>query len=361
MNYIELGEIDKARTLLDDLHKFAHEKQNKRLIANEDAARAMLLRAEKKWNESIELFEKSLQEYEALGARRWNVYQLVKYILYEYARAYLERDQPGDKEKANNLLSQALEIYRKMGAKKDIEKVEARIAFIETGKEVSKPKPTEHVSTGYADLDELLYGGIPSNCAVILTSPSCNERDWLIKSFLETGAKKGDVTFYVTINPGLAKSLPEEFRSSFYLFVCNPQADAIVEDSPNVIKLKGVENLTDVSIALTLAIRKLDPSLKSPRRICIGLISDALLQHHAVQTRRWLAGLIPELQSERFTTLAVMDPEMHPSQEVRAILDLFEGEISIYEKETEKGAGKFLKIKRMSNQKYLEDELLLTR
>ena len=128
-----------------------------------------------------------------------------------------------------------------------------------------------------------------------------------------------------------------------------------------MFKLKGVENLTDISIALTSAIRMLDPVLKGPRRICIGLISDLLLQHHAVQTRRWLTGLISELRSNGFTTLAVMDPEMHPSQEVRAVLDLFEGQIDIYEKETEKGLQKFLKIKKMSNQEYQDNELLLKR
>jgi KaiC/GvpD/RAD55 family RecA-like ATPase len=365
MNYIELGEIDKARTLLDGLHKFAHEKQNKQLIADEDATRAMLLRAEKKWNESIELFEKSLQEYEALRARQWNVYWLAKYILYEYARVYLERDQPGDREKADKLLNQALEIYQKLGAKKDIEKTEARMIYAETGQQmVPQPKPTMEVSkgyvaTGYADLDNSLFGGIPQNYAIVLTSPSCDERDLLLRSFLETGAKKGEVTFYVTIDPGAAKPLAEEFQSNFYLFVCNPQADAIVRDSPNVFKLKGVENLTDISIALTSTIRKLDPSLKCPRRICISLISDVLLQHHAVQTRRWLTALITELKSMGFTTLAVIDPQMHPSEELYAILGLYDGEISIYEKETEKGPAKYLKIKKMSNHRYLDNELLL--
>jgi tetratricopeptide (TPR) repeat protein len=365
MNDIELGEIDKARTLLDDLHKFAHEKQNKQLIADEDATRAMLLRAEKKWNESIELFEKSLQEYEALGARQWNVYFLAIYILYEYARVYLERDQPGDREEADKLLNQALEIYQKLGAKKDIEKTEAKMICAETGQQmVSKPKPIVggsrgYVATGYADLDNSLFGGIPETYAVILTSPSCDERNLLIKSFLEAGAKKGEVTYYVTIDPGMAKTLAEEFQSNFYLFVCNPQADAIVKSQPNVFKLKGVENLTDIGIALTSAIRRLDSSLKATRRVCMDLVSDVLLQHHAVQTRRWLAGLIPELRSEGFTTLAVMDPEMHAPQEVRAVLDLFEGEINICEKETEKGLWKHLKIKKMANQKYLENELLL--
>jgi hypothetical protein len=54
-----------------------------------------------------------------------------------------------------------------------------------------------------------------------------------------------------------------------------------------------------------------------------------------------------------------MNPQMHPSQESQAILDRFDGEISILKKETEKGPEKYLKIQRMSNQKYLEDELLL--
>jgi KaiC/GvpD/RAD55 family RecA-like ATPase len=246
-----------------------------------------------------------------------------------------------------------------MGAKKDVEKVEARLLYIETGKVASVPKPTELVCTGYADLDKSLYGGIPPNYAVALTSPSCDERDLLIKSFLETGTKKGEVTFCVTIDPSVAKALAEEFQSNLYLFVCNPQADAIVKEAPNIFKLKGVENLTDISIALTSAIRKLDPSSKAPRRICIGLISDVLLQHHAVQTRRWLASLMAELKSNGFTTLVTLNPQMHPSQELQAILDLFEGEINIYEKETEKGSEKYLKIKKMANQRYLKDELLL--
>jgi hypothetical protein len=54
-----------------------------------------------------------------------------------------------------------------------------------------------------------------------------------------------------------------------------------------------------------------------------------------------------------------MDTEMDLSQEVRAVLDPFEGEINIFKKETEEGPRKYLKIKKMSNQKYLENDLLL--
>ena len=359
--YVELGEIEKAENLLGNLRKFALEAKDKELTATVDAVEGMLLRAQKRWEESLQFFERSLRAFEALNARRWNVYPLARNVLYEYARVYLERNQEGDRERALDLLNQALEIFQKIGAKKDVERTEAKMVQIEGGLLTPEPKPVGPIATGYADLDKLLIGGIPPSYAVVLASPSCDERDSLVKSFLEAGAKNGEVTFHVTTDPSISRVLTKESPSTFYLFVCNPQADAIVKSSPNIFTLKGVENLTDISIALTSAIHKLDPSLKGPRRICISLISDILLQHHAVQTRRWLAGLIPELRSEGFTTLAIMDPEMHPPQEVRAVLDLFEGEINIHEKETEKGLEKFLKIKKLSNQKYLEDELLLTK
>lgn len=215
------------------------------------------------------------------------------------------------------------------------------------------------ITTGYKDLDDMLFGGIPENYTVILTSPSCDEKDALIKKFLELGVKGGQITFYITTEASEVMALAKKFQSNFYLFICNPQADRIIESLPNVVKLKGVENLTDINIALTSAFRRLDESIKGPRRACIEIVSDVLLQHHAVHTRRWLTGLIPEMKSRGFTTLAVMNPQMHPPEETHAILGLFEGEISVYEKESEKNSEKSLKIRKMYNQKYLESDLPL--
>jgi KaiC/GvpD/RAD55 family RecA-like ATPase len=214
-------------------------------------------------------------------------------------------------------------------------------------------------STGFEDLDNLLLGGIPENYAVALTSVSCDERDLLIKRFLEAGLKEGQITFYVTTGARGVSALVEEFQSTFYLFLCNPRADTMIKDLPNVFKLKGVENLSENIIALTKAFRTLDASPSGPRRACIEIVSDVLLQHRAIQTRRWLTDIISELRSRGFTTLAAMNPQMHPPEEVHAILDLFDGEISIYEKETGKGSETFLKIKKMHNQRYSESELPL--
>ncbi len=217
------------------------------------------------------------------------------------------------------------------------------------------------VSSGLPDLDTLLLGGIPENYAVVLTAPSSDERELLIKKFLESGAETGETTFCLTVEIGSAGALAEAFQSNFSLFICNPQAEAMAANRPNIYKLKGVDSLTDIDIALTKYFRALDPAKPGPKRACIEIISDVLLQHHAIATRKWLSGLLPNLKAKGFTTLAVIDPNMHPPEETQAVIGLFDGEIRIYERETTKGAGKILKIRKLYNQRYLENELTLTK
>ncbi len=211
------------------------------------------------------------------------------------------------------------------------------------------------IATGYTCLDSLLLGGIPEGYAVILTSPPCDERDLLIEKFIETGAKTGEVTFYMTINPLRMKNLAEKLQSQVYVLICNVQATAITSSFLNVFELGGIENLNDINIGMFSAFRVLDDSMKGSRRVCIEIIPDVLLQHGPLQTRRWLNALIPELKSKGFTTLAVMDPMMHHRQEIQAILGSFDGQIDIHERRSRR----FLKVKKMSNQKYLGNEIAL--
>jgi KaiC/GvpD/RAD55 family RecA-like ATPase len=217
------------------------------------------------------------------------------------------------------------------------------------------------IPMGYKDLDNLLLGGLPEEHAIVLTSPSNDERELLIRRFLEVGIKKGEITFYITVEVGSVKVLAEEFQSNFYLFVCNPRADVMIQSLPNVYKLKGVENLTDIDISLIKAFRNMDSSKTGPKRVCIEILSDVLLQHHAVITRKWLSGLLPDLRSKGFTILAVVNPQMHHTEEVHAILGLFDGEIRISERETDRGLEKVLRIRKLCNQRYIENELIVTR
>jgi KaiC/GvpD/RAD55 family RecA-like ATPase len=217
------------------------------------------------------------------------------------------------------------------------------------------------IPTGYKDLDNLLLGGLPEEYAIVLASPSNDERELLVHRFLETGIKNDEITFYITVEVAGVKALAEEFTSNFYLFVCNPRADVMIKSLPNVYKLKGVENLTDIDISLVRAFRNLDSSKTGPKRACIEVLSDVLLQHHAVTTRKWLSGLLPDLRSRGFTTLAIVNPQMHSAEEVHAILGLFDGEIRLSERESAQGLEKVLRIRKLYNQKYIENELIVTR
>lgn len=216
------------------------------------------------------------------------------------------------------------------------------------------------LSTGYPKLDTLLYGGIPPKFAVALTMPESDEGNQLITTFIKTGAEKNEITFFVTIDPSFAKELARKFPFTFYLFVANPQSKLLLENAPNVFALNNVENLTEINIALTKAFQKTVTTQKSPRRICLNIISDVLLDHGPVLTRKWLSELIVTLKSEGFTILAVINPKMHSSEDIHSILGLFDGEINISERETVKEFKRFLKITRMSSQKYLKDEIELS-
>lgn len=360
-NSIELGELEKAEEQLNVLQPLVQQLNSMMLLALAAATRGMLLRAQKKWDASIEYFEKTLEGFEALRTIIWNSRTYATRLLYEYARVYLERDLEGDREKARNLLTQALVVYRKLKAKKEIEKIEAILANIERGRPIIlAPQTSGLVATGYLTLDQLLYGGIYPGFAIAVTSPPCDERDSLIRNFLESGSRKGELTFYLTTDPELVGCLSEEFPSSFNLFVCNPQAEALIRKAPNIFTLKGVENLTNINIILTQSIRKLNSTSKMPRRICIDLISDIMLQHGAIQTRKWLSELLTQFRSSGFTTLAIISPQMHSQEQLHAILGLFDGEITIKESETEQGFARFLSVRRYKGQKYLKDERRLT-
>jgi KaiC/GvpD/RAD55 family RecA-like ATPase len=225
---------------------------------------------------------------------------------------------------------------------------------------VSETTLPNRVKTGFKDLDNLLFGGLPRNSAVILTSISCDERDLLVKRFLEASAKEGNITFCAIVDPEGVRSLAEEYKKNFHVLVCSSTVDEDFEKLPNVLKATSIENLTEVNIALETFLRSLHEikQLEGGGRACLEILSDILLEHGAVQTRKWLSRLIPELRSRGFTTLAVVNPHMHTSEQLHAILDLFDGEISIYEK-GENDLTKYLRIRKMIRQRYLESELPL--
>jgi KaiC/GvpD/RAD55 family RecA-like ATPase len=212
------------------------------------------------------------------------------------------------------------------------------------------------MSTGTKELDSLLLGGIPNEYAVVLTGPPSDEREFLIKNFLEAGIKQEQSTFCVASEAAGLENLFE--KSGFFLFLCNPKPKVAVPDLPNVTKLKGKTNLTNLNIALYKVYRNIRSTKK---RICNAIVSDVLLDYGAKTTRKWIAEMITELSSKGFTMLAVLDLGMHPADQANAITYLFDGEISITQTDDQMECKKHIQIKKLRGQDYIKNPICITK
>ena len=217
----------------------------------------------------------------------------------------------------------------------------------------------DRVSTGTKTLDSLLLGGIPEGYAVVLTGPPSDERSLLIKNFLEAGTKKAQITFYITSEAAGLESLLK--KRGFYLFLCNPESRTKLPDLPNISRLRSKTDLTNLNIALAKAHRSLTQNLEGSKRVCVEIVSDVLLDYGAKTTRKWLSELITDLGSKGFTILTVMNPGMHPPDQATAVLDLFDGEISLYQTEDQLECKKSIRVKKLRNQDYIKNPICLTK
>jgi KaiC/GvpD/RAD55 family RecA-like ATPase/tetratricopeptide (TPR) repeat protein len=214
----------------------------------------------------------------------------------------------------------------------------------------------DRVSTGTTELDSLLLGGIPNEYAVVLTGSPSDEREYLIRNFLEAGTKDDEIIFYVSTEAEGLENLLE--KPNFILFLCNPKPKTQVPDLPNVYKLRSKTDLTNLSISLAKAYRNIESSSK--KRICVEVVSDVLISHKAETTRRWISEIITDLGAKGFTILAVIDPLMHAPEELHAVLNLFDGEINLTETEDPLECKKSIRVKKLRNQDYIKNPICIT-
>jgi len=214
----------------------------------------------------------------------------------------------------------------------------------------------DRVSTGTKELDALLLGGIPIEYAVVLTGPSSDERETIIRNFLEAGVKEGQTSFYVTAETVGFESLFE--KSGFYLFLCNPKPKKAVPDLPNITWLKSKTDLNNLNMALVRASRSVQQE-QGAKRIVIGNVSDVLLKDGPEVTRRWLSELTTDLGSKGFTVLAVLDSGMHSAEEANAITYLFDGEISITQTNDSQECKKQVQVKKLRGQDYIKNPICM--
>ena len=253
-----------------------------------------------------------------------------------------------------------LGIYlRKTGAGEHIEVRKPRLVFASARKEHLPLVSERMMSTGIRVLDELMMGGFPYSYSIVLLSPSCDQRDQVVQSFLRQGVGDQKSTLCLTTDVTKYLDLIESYPEPFHLVLCNPQADELAPSLPNVSKTKGVENLTEINIALMKIVESLAPQKLEEGRFYIDILSDVLLLQGKATTRRWISELVPRLKARGFTVLGMINPSMHNKEETEAITSIFDGEIEIFEKEVEGKIRKFIAVRRLYDRSYIEEERVI--
>jgi predicted ATPase/KaiC/GvpD/RAD55 family RecA-like ATPase len=190
------------------------------------------------------------------------------------------------------------------------------------------------VSTGYGRLDEALQGGFFAGSAILLSSPASSEVPILVSSFLESSK---EASLLICRSQSSAEAVSRADDGNLKCLICSEKP---ISPSKNMLPGKGIDNLTELNFQITETI-----SSVQPKRIVLEILSDILLRHKALQTRRWLNELLEKLRSRDITTLAVLNPYMHADEEVQALVDLFDGNLEMIERDVEGQLQKFLRIK----------------
>jgi ABC-type transport system substrate-binding protein/KaiC/GvpD/RAD55 family RecA-like ATPase len=225
------------------------------------------------------------------------------------------------------------------------------------GKPVVASKPA--ISTGYPDLDGTLGGGIPEGYAVVLVSPSYDERDLLMRKIIDSALSSGRAAFYISSDIERTQDLLARYRRGFYAF--SSQADKIATDAANLYKIPYlIENLSEANISLTLAFKQARASEQPSKMIVIiDILSDLLVRYRGITTRRWLSDFVGRRKVEGFTTLATLNPLVGAKEDSQMVIDFFDGVIEIFEKELQERSRRFVVVKKMYGKKYSESELML--
>lgn len=216
------------------------------------------------------------------------------------------------------------------------------------------------ISTGYADLDKALNGGIPEEFAVVVVSPSFDERDLLLRKVVNSALSSGRLAILISNDMGRTKDMASRYSNGFYAL--SPQADRISQHGPNLLKIPSFENLSDATISLGLVLKDVLAREKATRRIMIlDILSDLLLRYKSITTRRWLTDFVGKRKAEGFTIIATLNPLVTTKEETQSIIDFFDGVIEIFEKPLMERSRRFLMIRKMYGQKYSDSEVLMDR
>ncbi|HLA18523.1 MAG TPA: adenylate/guanylate cyclase domain-containing protein, partial [Dehalococcoidia bacterium] len=119
-----------------------------------------------RWGEAKQHFEDALEMHARMGARPW-----VAYTQHQYANMLLARDAPGDREKALELVTEALDAAQEMGMKALVEKALA-LKLRAQGVDLTSPRTSIDAvaASVYVDKPDLRAHAAPDGTVTIMFS-----------------------------------------------------------------------------------------------------------------------------------------------------------------------------------------------
>jgi adenylate cyclase len=159
---------------------------------------------------------------------------------------------------------------------------------------------------------------------VVFNAPAGDEAPILLRKFL----KAEQPSLLICRNLSSAQAIVPDTAGGTTCLICS---DKPVSPTKGILPGKGIENLTDLNLQINEALAAIQP-----KRLALDILSDILLRHKALQTRKWLNELLERLRARGITTLAVLNPYMHTTEETQALVDTFDASIEIYEREGRK-------------------------
>jgi len=194
-------------------------------------------------------------------------------------------------------------------------------------------------ATGVEGFDEMVQGGLPEGSSVLLQGPPGQEKLRFALTFLAEGLKTGACGLIV-ISSHSPDSVLEELRNlgvnleavtkenrlrivDWYSWSEEPVHD--VEERGLV--LRSSIDLTNLGVALSRAIVGLTDG--GPRRAVLEILSPATNVYEVTQVYAFAQSAKRKFDRHRFTSLILLEKEMHPSAELTTLHQPFDGLIEI--------------------------------
>ena len=163
--------------------------------------------------------------------------------------------------------------------------------------------------------------------------------------------------FYVSGDISRTKDLVERFQKGFYAFC--PAAGKIPAAYGNLYQIPDIGNLVEFNILLNKALAEHVQQNKI-NVIVVDVLSEVLLRHRALMTRKWFSEFVGKRKAQNFTIFSTLNPLIVSKEETDRVADVFDGVIEIYEKQDTQGrVRRFLVVRKMYGQKYSETELMI--